>query len=83
MKIDIRKTAKAVAASATVASVAVAGKKIKEKTFCPVCSVKKLASKVKISQCTETGYNNGVALTPPMGWSSWNLFRHKLNEDLI
>ena len=24
-----------------------------------------------------------LALTPPMGWSSWNLFRHKINEDLI
>ncbi len=83
MKFDAKKTAAAVAASATVASAAVAGKKIKEKTFCPICSVKKLANKVKISQCTETGYNNGVALTPPMGWSSWNLFRHKINEDLI
>jgi len=83
MKIDIKKTAAAVAASATVASAAVAGKKIKEKTFCPICSMKKLVSKAKISQCTERGYNNGVALTPPMGWSSWNLFRHKINEDLI
>ncbi len=83
MKFDVKKTAAAVAASATVASAAVAGKKIKKKTFCPVCSVKKLANKVKISQCTETGYNNGVALTPPMGWSSWNLFRHRINEDLI
>lgn len=83
MKFDVKKTAAAVAASATVASAAVAGKKISKKTFCPVCSVKKLANKMKISQCTETGYNNGVALTPPMGWSSWNLFRHKINEDLI
>ena len=83
MKPDIKKTAAAVAASATAVSAAVAGKKIKEKTFCPICSVKKLANKVKISQCTETGYNNGVALTPPMGWSSWNLFRHKINEELI
>lgn len=83
MKLDIKKAAAAVAASATVASAAVVGKKIKEKTYCPVCTVKKLASKVRLSQCTETGYNNGVALTPPMGWSSWNLFRHKINETLI
>ncbi len=27
--------------------------------------------------------NNGLAQTPPMGWSSWNLFRNKINEDLI
>lgn len=83
MKLDIKKTAAAVAASAGVASVAVAGKKIKEKTFCPICSAKKLINKTKISQCTEKNYNNGVALTPPMGWSSWNLFRHKISEDLI
>ena len=27
--------------------------------------------------------DNGLAQTPPMGWSSWNLFRNKINEDLI
>ena len=32
---------------------------------------------------SEEAYNNGVALTPPMGWSSWNLFRHRINEDII
>ena len=26
---------------------------------------------------------NGLAQTPPMGWSSWNLFRNRINEDLI
>ena len=83
MKIDIKKTAAAVAASATVASAAVAGKKIKEKTFCPICSAKRLINKARLSQCAESGYNNGAALTPPMGWSSWNLFRHKISEELI
>ena len=33
MKLDVKKTAAAVAASATVASAAVAGKKIKKKKF--------------------------------------------------
>ena len=28
-------------------------------------------------------YNNSAALTPPMGWSSWNTFRNKINEDII
>ena len=28
-------------------------------------------------------YNNGVALTPPMGWSSWNTFRNSIDEKLI
>lgn len=83
MKVDIKKAAKAAVASAGIASVAVAGKKIKEKTFCPICTAKKLINSTRISQCTETGYNNGVALTPPMGWSSWNLFRHRISEDII
>lgn len=28
-------------------------------------------------------FDNGVALTPPMGWSSWNTFRNRINEKLI
>lgn len=31
----------------------------------------------------EEDYSNGAALTPPMGWSSWNTFRQNINEDLI
>jgi alpha-galactosidase len=27
--------------------------------------------------------NNGLALTPPMGWNSWNTFFCNVNEDLI
>jgi alpha-galactosidase len=27
--------------------------------------------------------DNGLALTPPMGWNSWNCFQGKINEDLI
>ncbi|MBQ4603503.1 MAG: alpha-galactosidase [Clostridia bacterium] len=37
----------------------------------------------KLSYPVDTVYNNGTALTPPMGWSSWNTFRNKINEDLI
>ena len=29
------------------------------------------------------GLTNGLALTPPMGWNSWNLFASAINEDLI
>ncbi len=31
----------------------------------------------------EPDYDNGVALTPPMGWSSWNTFRNHIDQDLI
>ena len=37
----------------------------------------------KLSYPVDTVYDNGVALTPPMGWSSWNTFRNRINEDLI
>jgi len=29
------------------------------------------------------GLNNGLALTPPMGWNSWNTFRLEINEELV
>lgn len=31
----------------------------------------------------EKSYDNGVGLTPQMGWSSWNFFKEKINEDAI
>ena len=30
----------------------------------------------------ENGWNK-LALTPPMGWNSWNTFREEINEDLV
>ena len=77
------KNASVAAAAVTAAGGAIMAKKISEKTYCPVCSVKKAVNKARLTQCAERNYNNGVALTPPMGWSSWNLFRHKISEDLI
>ncbi len=44
---------------------------------------KKAVNSVKYNGVIEDKYDNSVALTPPMGWSSWNLFRNKINEDLI
>jgi alpha-galactosidase len=29
------------------------------------------------------GFDNGLALTPPMGWNSWNKFKGNINEDII
>lgn len=51
--------------------------------FCPKCFAKRLINKTRLTQSADTGYNNGAALTPPMGWSSWNLFAAKINENLI
>lgn len=29
------------------------------------------------------GYDNGVGLTPPMGWNTWNTFECNISETLI
>ena len=80
---DIKKTATAVVGVATAAGMATTGKKIMDKTFCPLCSMKKVLNKIILSEKYSEPYGNGAALTPPMGWSSWNLFRNKINENLI
>ena len=46
-------------------------------------AAKKAANSLKLNCSFEDDYSNGAALTPPMGWSSWNLFRNQINEDLI
>ena len=56
---------------------------MKNKKYCPLCMAKKIIGKTKVSQVAKGAYGNGVAMTPPMGWSSWNLFRNKISEDLI
>eukprot|EP01121_Diplochlamys_sp_Union-15-3_P016669 TRINITY_DN5722_c0_g1_i1.p1 TRINITY_DN5722_c0_g1~~TRINITY_DN5722_c0_g1_i1.p1 ORF type:complete len:413 (-),score=61.27 TRINITY_DN5722_c0_g1_i1:23-1261(-) len=33
--------------------------------------------------CSIYGLNNGLGKTPPMGWSSWNLFNSHISDELI
>ncbi len=56
---------------------------LKNKDICPKCEIKKLLAKTQIHYTKDELYNNGAALTPPMGWSSWNIFRHNINENVI
>ncbi len=56
---------------------------LKDKNLCPVCGFKKLTAMTKIHVDGADRFNNGTALTPPMGWASWNLFRHNINENII
>lgn len=83
MNKHIKNTVISTAAALTATGGVVMAKKVSEKTYCPICSIKKAVNKARLTQCAERGYNNGVAMTPPMGWSSWNLFRHKISEELI
>ncbi len=46
-------------------------------------AAKKATNSVKLNFSFNDSYENGAALTPPMGWSSWNTFRNRINEDLI
>ena len=52
---------------------------------CPICMLKKIKRPRSITMdISETDdYNADSALTPPMGWSSWNTFRNHIDEDLI
>lgn len=58
---------------------------MKRNGMCPICFVKRFFSlPSKVSEVYPADfYNNGTALTPPMGWSSWNTFRNRIDENLI
>lgn len=77
------KTLKAVTLSAAAAGTAALAAAIKKKKVDPAELTKKAANSVKLTLPVEEKYANGAALTPPMGWSSWNTFRNNINEDLI
>ncbi len=58
---------------------------MKRNNMCPFCYIKSLFQKKRPSSVNPEldDYDNGVALTPPMGWSSWNTFKNRINEKLI
>lgn len=53
--------------------------------MCPICYIKKLFIKPKrindINMADK--YENNAALTPPMGWSSWNTFKNIIDQEVI
>lgn len=59
------------------------GKKLKNSEICPLCIAKKAIAGTRVHVADGEKYSNGVALTPPMGWSSWNTFRNTIDEKLI
>lgn len=58
---------------------------MKRNGMCPICFVKRFFNvPSKVSEVYPADfYGNGTALTPPMGWSSWNTFRNRIDENLI
>lgn len=76
--------AKTMAALAAVtAGAAAGGAYLKKKNICPLCVAKKLVGQTRLHVTATKRYENGVALAPPMGWSSWNIFRQKIDEQII
>lgn len=58
-------------------------KELRKRHLCPVCLVKKLAASRNVRTDGIDRFSNGTALTPPMGWASWNAFRNRIDENLI
>lgn len=56
---------------------------LKKNHICPVCLLKKAMAATQVHVNGAQRFDNGAAKTPPMGWASWNLFRHNINEQLI
>ncbi len=58
---------------------------MKRNNMCPFCYIRSLFQKKRQTSVNPQlpDYDNGVALTPPMGWSSWNTFKNRINEKLI
>lgn len=56
---------------------------LKKNHLCPICAAKRLAAAFRVNIAGADRFDNGAALTPPMGWASWNLFRHNVNEEII
>lgn len=75
--------AKIFSAAVFAAAATAAAKFIKDKDITPAAAAKKAVNAFRLNYRVADRYDNGVALTPPMGWSSWNLFRNKINEELI
>ena len=56
---------------------------LRKNNLCPVCHLKKAMAATRVNVNGADRFDNSVALTPPMGWASWNLFRNNINEDII
>ena len=56
---------------------------LRKNKICPVCIAKKVMASTQIHLDGADKFSNGTALTPPMGWASWNLFRNRINENII
>ena len=78
-----KKTMLSSAAAASVGTAVFLANAMKKKGVCPLCEAKRLLGKLQLHPPVSEGCGNGAAQTPPMGWSSWNLFATHINEKLL
>lgn len=69
--------------TAAAAGAAGLARSIQKKKIDPQSAAKRAYRVVNLNVNEGEDYCNGVALTPPMGWSSWNTFRNNIDENLI
>lgn len=60
---------------------------MKRNGMCPVCFARNIIApkgrnNIPVLYNIEP-YDNGTCLTPPMGWSSWNTFHERIDQDVI
>lgn len=60
-----------------------AAKNALSQRIAPAAAANRVLNAVKVNYDGGEIYDNSAAKTPPMGWSSWNLFRNKISEELI
>lgn len=58
---------------------------MKRNNMCPFCYIRQLFMRKTPTSKKPSfeDFENGVAKTPPMGWSSWNTFHNTISEQLI
>lgn len=58
---------------------------MKRNGMCPVCFIKQLLTKRQAvtDLYSAKPYPVNACTAPPMGWSSWNTFKNRIDEDLI
>jgi hypothetical protein len=76
------KGASALAGGAVLGSILVKAAKERRIEELPV-DMKQITQMAKVNIDLGEPFANGAALTPPMGWSSWNTFRNRISEQLI
>ena len=58
---------------------------MKRNKTCPLCMLRRLFKSNPPTSVRPAlpDYENGAPKTPPMGWSTWNTFRNRINEKMI